>query len=59
MIHDKKTLVALEVKTGTAFRHSGIDLFSSQFSPQKSLLIGKGGLSVEEFLKTPLPKLLS
>mgnify|MGYP002783647527 CR=1 FL=1 len=59
VIHYKKNLIALEVKTGgETFRLSAMDRFAAEFNPQKRLLIGKEGLSLEEFLKMPLSKLL-
>ncbi len=60
VVHDKKHLIALEVKSGSEFfRRSGMDLFSSEFKPQKCLLIGREGVSLEEFLQASLSKLFS
>lgn len=43
--------VAIEVKSGkSVFRHPGIERFSSQHKVSKKLLVGEGGIPVEEFL---------
>ena len=44
-------VIALEVKSGEDQSNSGLSQFRKQFNPDKVLLIGKAGLSVEEFLK--------
>lgn len=43
-------VIALEVKSGEDQYNSGLNQFQKQFHPDKVLLIGKSGLSVEEFL---------
>jgi predicted AAA+ superfamily ATPase len=49
-----KAVVAIEVKSG---RHRtslpGMDTFANKFKVTKKLLVGGGGISVEEFLDTP------
>lgn len=53
------SLVAIEVKSSyNSFRKSGIDLFMNRFKPSKVLLVGHQGISVEEFLKTPLSSII-
>lgn len=43
-------VVALEVKSGLEKNPAGLTKFRSQFKTDKVLLVGKGGLSIEEFL---------
>jgi len=43
-------VVALEVKGGADQNQSGLTKFRSHFETDKVLLVGKGGLSIEEFL---------
>ena len=47
-------IVAIEVKSGSnkmALR--GMDEFKRRFSPRRSLLVGEGGISLDEFLTVP------
>lgn len=43
-------IIGLEVKSGSDQHNTGLNEFQKQFNPDKILLIGKGGLSTEEFL---------
>lgn len=48
-----KTIVAIEVKSGRSKDTlAGMEAFSSIFKPQKKLLVGGSGISIEEFLST-------
>src|SRR3989338_342197 len=48
-----KTIAAIEVKSGRSKDTlAGMEAFSSIFKPQKKLLIGETGISIEEFLST-------
>ncbi len=50
-----KTIVAIEVKSGRSKDTlAGMEAFSSIFKPQKKLLVGGSGISIEEFLSTPV-----
>ena len=50
-----KKLVAIEVKSGNiASTLPGMDAFSRKFKPTRKLLVGTGGISLEEFLLTPV-----
>lgn len=45
--------IAIEITSGA--RHhtkTGMSLFSEQFNPQRSLLVGTGGIALVEFLQT-------
>ncbi len=44
-------LIALEVKTGKRAENPGMKSFAEKFHPVKVLLVGTGGIPVEEFLK--------
>ncbi len=46
--------IALEVKSGRRTTNRGLSLFSAAYHPHKSLVIGSGGLSFEEFLSMDL-----
>jgi predicted AAA+ superfamily ATPase len=49
-----RTLVAFEVKSGrTRERPAGLAAFHDAFRPKRSLLIGAGGIEIEEFLLQP------
>ena len=50
--HGRK-LVALEVKSGSHRGNTaGMEEFATRFSPQRSLLVGEGGVPIAEFLST-------
>ncbi|MCX6071832.1 MAG: ATP-binding protein [Chloroflexi bacterium] len=50
-----RTLTALEVKSGRARdTRPGLEAFATEFKPRRSLLIGGGGIEVEEFLLQPV-----
>lgn len=42
--------VAIEVKTGRRTTNKGLTTFASSYKPHRSIVVGSGGLSVEEFL---------
>lgn len=44
-------IIAIEVKSGEDQKNTGLNQFQKQFDPEKILLIGKTGLSIEEFLQ--------
>lgn len=50
-----KRLTAIEVKSGRApHAHSGMAAFAAAFKPQRTLLVGGGGIDIEEFLARPV-----
>lgn len=52
-------IIAIEVKSNNdSFKNSGIDLFVSKFKPKRILLVGKSGISLEQFLTTPISQFL-
>jgi uncharacterized protein len=51
VVEYKKRIIALEVKTGKVGGLSGMNAFHKIHKPEKSLVIGTGGLVWEEFLQ--------
>ena len=51
-------VIALEVKSGIRADQSGLQVFSERFHPERILLVGTGGVPVEEFLKSSPVQLL-
>jgi uncharacterized protein len=51
VVEYKKRIIALEVKTGKVGGLSGMNAFHKIHKPEKSLVIGTGGLAWEEFLQ--------
>ena len=45
--------VALEVKSGRPGKPVGLDVFRRAYPRAKSLIIGSGGIALEEFFATP------
>jgi predicted AAA+ superfamily ATPase len=50
-------VVALEVKSGRRTMNNGLPTFSAQFHPHKALVVGSGGLSLEDFFTLDLERL--
>ncbi len=46
-----RKVVGLEVKSGVKVNHQGMSIFEEKFHPEKVLLVGRGGIPYEEFLK--------
>jgi len=44
-------VVAIEVKSGHRTYNSGLAAFRSRFSPMRSLIVGSGGMPLDEFLR--------
>ena len=50
-----KKLTAIEVKSGTIpHHHKGMEAFAKQFQPDLKLMIGEGGIPVQDFLSNPI-----
>lgn len=48
-------ITAIEVKSGSKnFERSGIDLFVKEFKPNRVLLVGDQGISIADFLTSPI-----
>lgn len=53
-----ETVIAIEVKSGRRSMNSGLPAFSRQFHPSRTLVVGTGGLSLEDFFATDLSLLI-
>jgi uncharacterized protein len=51
VVEYKKRVIALEVKSGKTGKLSGLNAFNKKFHPEKSLLIGAGGIPWQEFIQ--------
>ena len=51
--------VAIEVKSGRRTSNTGIARFAQLFNPHRTIVVGSGGLSVEEFLSMDIRKLFN
>jgi hypothetical protein len=59
VIQSGKKLIAIEVKSGAQKDTLlGIVAFSKKFNPQQKLLVGKGGIPIEKFLRLDLSEWL-
>ena len=50
----RKKVIAIEVKSGRRTTNEGLGKFKEAFHPYKALVVGSGGLSVEDFLTMDL-----
>ncbi len=50
-------LCAIEVKSGRRTSNKGMGLFREHFHPQLSLIVGSGGMPVDEFLALDIKEL--
>ena len=51
VLEKNQKLVGIEVKSGKRTTNKGLQIFREQFKPHKTLVVGSGGLSVDDFLK--------
>ncbi|MDR7129378.1 putative AAA+ superfamily ATPase [Algoriphagus sp. 4150] len=51
VVEYKKRIIALEVKTSKVGGLTGLNSFTSAYHPEKSLVVGTGGIPWEEFLR--------
>ena len=49
--------IAIEVKSGRRTTNKGLPLFREQYSPRHAIVVGSGGIAIEDFLKMDLIKL--
>lgn len=54
ILKKKETMVALEIKNNNEKSTKGLEEFKKIFNPKKALIIGEGGLSLEEFFSIPI-----
>lgn len=57
VLESNRRCIAIEVKSGRRTANAGMPAFVERFSPQRSLIVGSGGVPVEEFLQWELGKL--
>ncbi len=50
----RRKKVAIEVKSGRRTTNAGLSKFAQQYKPHRSIVVGSGGLSIEEFLTMDL-----
>ena len=48
-----RSIIAIEVKSGTKMRLTGMERFIERFRPYKSMVVGEGGVPLNEFLTVP------
>jgi hypothetical protein len=54
VLRKAKSIVGIEVKSGTRKTYmSGMQAFSNAVHPKRSLLVGRSGIPLEDFLMTP------
>ncbi len=58
VIEFDKQCIAIEVKSGRRTANNGLSLFSGQFHPIHSFVVGSGGIPIDEFLTWDIGKLL-
>lgn len=54
VLTQRKKKIAIEVKSGRRSTNAGLPKFSEMFKPYRAIVVGTGGLSVEEFLSMNL-----
>jgi hypothetical protein len=59
VVKSPRRLLAIEVKSSRPQVSSGLPAFCSRWPETKSLLIGQGGIPLEEFFTADLPRLLA
>jgi len=50
IMKDEK-VIGIEVKSGRRGENKGMSIFAQKFKPQKVLLVGTGGIPIEDFLR--------
>lgn len=59
IIQKGKSVTALEVKSGRKREnHSGVEAFRKAFRPLHTILVGEGGIPLEQFFRTPITTLV-
>lgn len=58
IINSDNKLIAIEVKSGRRTANEGLGEFKKWFNPAYSIVVGSGGVSVEEFLSWDLGRLI-
>ena len=53
VVHDGE-VTAIEVKSGRRSMNSGLPAFVEAFHPKRSFVVGTGGVSLEDFLRSDI-----
>jgi len=59
IIEYNRQCIAIEVKSGRRTTNKGLSIFHDKFKPINSLVVGSGGIPIEEFLTWDIENLLS
>lgn len=51
MLQQGNRVIGIEIKSGTNQKNKGMEVFSKQYNPYKTLLVGNSGIPWEEFLE--------
>ena len=54
ILERNRTCIAIEVKSGRRTTNSGLPVFNTHFNPSTSIIVGSGGIPIEEFLSSDL-----
>ena len=57
VVEYNKECVSIEVKSGKHTENEGLSKFKSRFNPKHTLIVGSGGIALEEFLTFDIVKL--
>ena len=57
ILQKKGSIVAIEVKSNAERRTTGLEKFKQMFNPRESLIVGDGGIDVEDFLSLNINEL--
>ena len=57
ILQKKGSIVAIEVKSNAERRTTGLEKFKQMFNPRESLIVGDGGIDVEDFLSLNISEL--
>jgi len=51
VIEKNEKTIAIEVKSGNRAENAGMSVFAKKYNPERVLLVGTGGIAVEDFLR--------
>jgi predicted AAA+ superfamily ATPase len=57
VIEYNKQCIAIEVKSGKRTENNGLTKFKNKFNPKHLLVVGSGGIPLDEFLTADISKL--
>ena len=59
ILRKKGVLVAIEVKSNLTNKSAGLTEFQRKFNPHRSIIIGDGGMSLQDFFSIPILSLFN